>query len=67
LGSSYFRLSPSRLPYELTFDVIESFAFYRDSFRFIGVLGMVAVCGFIASSFNFVKLGVSEPFFSLLV
>lgn len=35
------------------------FAFYRDSFRFIGVLGCVAVCGFIASSFNFVKLGIS--------
>ncbi|GAA5905972.1 putative acid anhydride hydrolase [Sporobolomyces salmoneus] len=35
------------------------FAFYRDSFRFIGVLGMVAVCGFMASSVNFVKLGIS--------
>ncbi|GAA6025566.1 hypothetical protein JCM11491_003215 [Sporobolomyces phaffii] len=35
------------------------FAFYRDSFRFIGVLGMVAVCGFLASSVNFVKLGIS--------
>ncbi|BGP41120.1 hypothetical protein JCM10449v2_005089 [Rhodotorula kratochvilovae] len=35
------------------------FAFYRDSFRFIGVLAGVAVCGFLASSFNFVKLGIS--------
>ncbi|GAA5929875.1 putative acid anhydride hydrolase [Sporobolomyces koalae] len=35
------------------------FAFYRDSFRFIGVLGMVAVLGFMASSVNFVKLGIS--------
>ncbi|GAA5846586.1 hypothetical protein JCM3766R1_007121 [Sporobolomyces carnicolor] len=35
------------------------FAFYRDSFRFIGVLGMVAVLGFLASSVNFVKLGIS--------
>ncbi|GAA5923044.1 hypothetical protein JCM3775_006234 [Rhodotorula graminis] len=35
------------------------FAFYRDSFRFIGVLGGVAVCGFLASSVNFIKLGIS--------
>ncbi|GJN90098.1 hypothetical protein Rhopal_003097-T1 [Rhodotorula paludigena] len=35
------------------------FAFYRDSFRFIGVLAGVAVCGFLASSVNFVKLGIS--------
>ncbi|KDE02331.1 hypothetical protein MVLG_07113 [Microbotryum lychnidis-dioicae p1A1 Lamole] len=35
------------------------FAFYRDSFRFIGVLAMVAVLGFIASSVNFIKLGIS--------
>ncbi|GAA6064384.1 hypothetical protein JCM10212_002917 [Sporobolomyces blumeae] len=35
------------------------FAFYRDSFRFIGVLGLVAVLGFMASSVNFVKLGIS--------
>ncbi|GAA5848800.1 hypothetical protein JCM8547_006349 [Rhodosporidiobolus lusitaniae] len=35
------------------------FAFYRDSFRFIGVLAGVAVCGFVASSFNFVKLGIA--------
>ncbi|KAM0791677.1 hypothetical protein ACM66B_003953 [Microbotryomycetes sp. NB124-2] len=37
------------------------FAFYRDSFRFIGVLGMVAVVGFMASSVNFVKLGIAWP------
>ncbi|GAA5912394.1 hypothetical protein JCM5296_001717 [Sporobolomyces johnsonii] len=35
------------------------FAFYRDSFRFIGVLGLVAVLGFLASSVNFVKLGIA--------
>jgi cation-transporting ATPase 13A3/4/5 len=39
---------------------LRRFAFYRDSFRFIGVLGMVAVLGFMASSVNFVKLGVSR-------
>ncbi len=35
------------------------FAFYRDSFRFIGVLGIVAVLGFLASSVNFIKLGIA--------
>ncbi|SCV73478.1 BQ2448_7404 [Microbotryum intermedium] len=35
------------------------FAFYRDSFRFIGVLAIVAVLGFMASSVNFIKLGIS--------
>lgn len=36
------------------------FAFYRDSFRFIGVLAIVAVLGFLASSVNFIKLGVRQ-------
>ncbi|GAA5992809.1 hypothetical protein JCM10908_001348 [Rhodotorula pacifica] len=35
------------------------FAFYRDSFRFIGVLGLVAMLGFCASSVNFVRLGIA--------
>lgn len=35
------------------------FAFYRDSFRFIGVLAIIAVVGFLGSSVNFIKLGVS--------
>ncbi|KAI5478249.1 P-type ATPase, cation transport [Pseudohyphozyma bogoriensis] len=35
------------------------FAFYRDSFRFIGVLALLAVMGFLASSVNFIKLGIS--------
>ncbi|EGU11382.1 Ca-transporting ATPase [Rhodotorula toruloides ATCC 204091] len=35
------------------------FAFYRDSFRFIGVLAGVAVIGFLASAVNFIKLGIA--------
>ncbi|KAK4050588.1 hypothetical protein OIV83_003314 [Microbotryomycetes sp. JL201] len=38
-----------------------AFAFYRDSFRFIGVLGLVAVVGFMASSVNFIRLGIAWP------
>jgi cation-transporting ATPase 13A3/4/5 len=35
------------------------FKFYRDSFRYISVMGMIAILGFIASFVNFVRLGVS--------
>ncbi|BFZ61444.1 hypothetical protein YB2330_002510 [Saitoella coloradoensis] len=34
------------------------FKFYRDSFRFIGVMGIIACFGFILSTINFVKLGL---------
>ena len=36
------------------------FQFYRDSFRYISVMGMVAVVGFLASFVKFVRLGVSQ-------
>jgi len=35
------------------------FAFYRDSFRFIGALSLIAGLGFIGSSINFVRMGIS--------
>jgi cation-transporting ATPase 13A3/4/5 len=35
------------------------FKFYRDSFRYISVMGMIAILGFIASFVNFVRLGLS--------
>ncbi|KDQ21478.1 hypothetical protein BOTBODRAFT_25926 [Botryobasidium botryosum FD-172 SS1] len=35
------------------------FKFYRDSMRFIAFLAGLALCGFFASAFQFVKLGVS--------
>ena len=38
------------------------FKFYRDSFRYIAVMGLVALCGFIASFINFVRLGVRTQF-----
>lgn len=36
------------------------FKFYRDSMRFIAFLACVAGVGFLASAFQFVKLGVSK-------
>ncbi|CAG8453049.1 1903_t:CDS:10 [Gigaspora rosea] len=35
------------------------FKFYRDSFRFIGVLAIIAVIGFLISTYNFIRLGVN--------
>ncbi|KAL2836265.1 hypothetical protein BJX68DRAFT_250883 [Aspergillus pseudodeflectus] len=35
------------------------FKFYRDSFRYISVMGVIALLGFIASFVNFVRLGLS--------
>lgn len=35
------------------------FKFYKDSFRYITVMGAIAAFGFIASFVNFVRLGVS--------
>ena len=35
------------------------FKFYQDSFKFIGVLAAIAGLGFIASMYNFIKMGMS--------
>ncbi|KAL4985673.1 hypothetical protein BDW68DRAFT_164681 [Aspergillus falconensis] len=35
------------------------FKFYRDSFRYISVMGIIAILGFVASFVNFVRLGLS--------
>ncbi|KAI9226977.1 MAG: P-type ATPase P5 type [Piptocephalis tieghemiana] len=34
------------------------FKFYQDAFHFVGVLAIVAGCGFLASVYNFIQLGV---------
>lgn len=34
------------------------FKFYRDSFRYIGFMALIALIGFIYSTYNFIKLGV---------
>ncbi|KAI8989576.1 hypothetical protein BDB01DRAFT_782373 [Pilobolus umbonatus] len=37
-----------------------NFRFYRDSFRFIGVLSIIALIGFMISSINFIRLGIDS-------
>ncbi|RKP15509.1 hypothetical protein BJ684DRAFT_6931, partial [Piptocephalis cylindrospora] len=34
------------------------FKFYQDAFHFVGVLAIIAGCGFLASVYNFIQLGV---------
>ncbi|CBF77849.1 putative P-type ATPase [Aspergillus nidulans FGSC A4] len=43
------------------------FKFYRDSFRYISVMGIIAVLGFVASFVNFVRLGIRQLSWGLII
>lgn len=53
-----FNTTKGALVRSMLFPKPSGFAFYRDSFRYIGVMGIIAGFGFIASFINFVKLGL---------
>ncbi|CAO3668835.1 unnamed protein product [Umbelopsis ramanniana] len=55
-----FNTSKGSLVRSMLFPKPNQFQFYRDSFRFIGVLAVIAVFGFLASSVNFIRLGVDR-------
>ncbi|KAJ3281726.1 hypothetical protein HK104_011310, partial [Borealophlyctis nickersoniae] len=55
-----FNTTKGSLVRSMLFPKPNKFKFYRDSFRFIGVLAMIAGLGFIASFYNFILLHV-EP------
>ncbi|KAH8547645.1 hypothetical protein BGW37DRAFT_230305 [Umbelopsis sp. PMI_123] len=55
-----FNTSKGSLVRSMLFPKPNQFQFYRDSFRFIGVLALIAVFGFLASSINFIRLGVDR-------
>lgn len=57
-----FLTTKGALVRSMLFPKPSGFKFYRDSFRYIAVMGMVALLGFIASFINFVRLGVSQCF-----
>lgn len=59
-----FLTTKGALVRSMLFPKPSGFKFYRDSFRYISVMAMVAILGFVASFFNFVRLGVSiqKPF-----
>ncbi|KAI9364521.1 hypothetical protein DFJ73DRAFT_809774 [Zopfochytrium polystomum] len=54
-----FNTTKGALIRSIQFPKPHTFQFYRDSFRFIGVLGMIAAVGFSASLYNSYKFGES--------
>lgn len=55
-----FSTTKGALVRSMLFPKPSGFKFYRDSFRYIAVMAMVALCGFVASFINFVRLGVGQ-------
>lgn len=54
-----FNTTKGALVRSMLFPKPSGFKFYRDSFRYIGVMGIIAAIGFIASFVNFVRLGLA--------
>lgn len=55
-----FNTTKGALVRSMLFPKPSGFKFYRDSFRYISVMGGIAAIGFMASLFNFIRLGL-EP------
>ncbi|KAG0200869.1 hypothetical protein BGX28_006180 [Mortierella sp. GBA30] len=53
-----FNTTKGTLIRSMLFPKPNDFQFYRDSFRFIGILAMIAGVGFLISTVNFVRMGV---------
>jgi cation-transporting ATPase 13A3/4/5 len=54
-----FSTTKGSLVRSMLFPKPSGFKFYRDSFRYISVMGVIAFFGFTASFVNFIRLGVS--------
>lgn len=54
-----FNTTKGSLVRSMLFPKPSGFKFYRDSFRYIAVMGCVALVGFIASFINFIRLGLA--------
>jgi cation-transporting ATPase 13A3/4/5 len=54
-----FLTTKGALVRSMLFPKPSGFKFYRDSFRYISVMAVVAILGFVASFVNFIRLGVS--------
>ena len=57
---SGFATTKGSLVRSMLFPKPSGFKFYRDSFRYISVMALIAACGFTASVINFARLGVSN-------
>ncbi|KAG0260211.1 hypothetical protein DFQ27_003651 [Actinomortierella ambigua] len=53
-----FNTTKGTLVRSMLFPKPNSFKFYRDSFRFIGILSIIAGIGFLLSLINFIRMGV---------
>ncbi|OAT12298.1 ATPase [Blastomyces gilchristii SLH14081] len=60
-----FNTTKGALVRSMLFPKPSGFKFYRDSFRYISVMGIIATFGFIASFINFVRLGL--PWHTIIV
>ncbi|KAJ2559165.1 hypothetical protein EV175_000463 [Coemansia sp. RSA 1933] len=54
-----FNTTKGALVRSILFPRPNKFKFYEDSFRFIGVLAIIAIIGFVASFSNFLRLGIT--------
>ncbi|KAL4890393.1 hypothetical protein BDV59DRAFT_184390 [Aspergillus ambiguus] len=54
-----FLTTKGALVRSMLFPKPSGFKFYRDSFRYISVMAVIAVLGFVASFINFIRLGLS--------
>ncbi|KAL2266535.1 hypothetical protein VTJ83DRAFT_5887 [Remersonia thermophila] len=54
-----FNTTKGALVRSMLFPKPSGFKFYRDSFRYISVMGAVAIMGFLASLVNFIRLGLA--------
>ena len=57
-----FNTTKGALVRSMLFPKPSGFKFYRDSFRYISVMAVIAMVGFIASFVNFVRLGLAWHF-----
>lgn len=53
-----FNSTKGSLIRSMLFPKPKDFQFYRDSFRFIGILACIAFAGFLVSTVNFIRMGV---------
>ena len=60
-----FNTTKGSLVRSMLFPRPNKFRFYRDSFRFIGVMAIIAGLGFCISIINFIELGVHPTFVSV--
>lgn len=57
-----FNTTKGALVRSMLFPKPSGFKFYKDAFYYIGVMGIIAGLGFIASIVNFIRLGVSTSY-----